>query len=204
MTAATTTLIIDTADLASLVAVAMQRDAEQFVLWHPKFNHVDAEIRHDLARRHSSIFGAERFVVTQLNASPLPSTPADTWWTQSELLVHGLGIASRLGCSRVIWPHQVGSDFADVSPVVDRATLISGLCPSPDGMETVIIDLPLLDLTDDQIIDLADDSGADLSLHWPCEHAGETPCGSCQRCRRWVDAFERVGPTWPWAAMTAV
>lgn len=195
---AESTLIIDTADLPSLTAVALQGDADAFVLWHPHVPGETAERRQQMAQRHAEVFGAARLIITDLKTAPVPGPDAPPWWVESAVLLHAMAVAERLQCPRIIWPRQIGDDFERLAPVIDRATLISGLQPGERGQEAAIIELPLLDLTEAQVVELADDAGADLSLHWPCAAGGEEPCGACSGCQRWRAAFEAAGPAWPW------
>jgi hypothetical protein len=98
-------------------------------------------------------------------------------------------IARHHGCDKIIWPVQVGPDAARVSELVDRATAVAELAEpgeggndgrpaaSPAGAaisggRSLIIDLPLVDLDDEQVVDLADDGGAPMTAFWPCETAG--------------------------------
>jgi 7-cyano-7-deazaguanine synthase in queuosine biosynthesis len=61
-------------------------------------------------------------------------------------------------------------------------------------------DLPFIDFTDEQIVELADDSGAPVRDFWPCVGGGCQPCASCDGCARWLSAFRAVGIPWPWTA----
>jgi 7-cyano-7-deazaguanine synthase in queuosine biosynthesis len=89
---------------------------------------------------------------------------------------------------------------------VERASLVSALAEVgggyPAGAEPVI-DLPLVDLTDAQLVDLAEDTGAPMHAFWPCAGAGGVPCETCAGCRRWRAAFAEAGVAWPWVAVPA-
>ena len=82
----------------------------------------------------------------------------------------------------------MGPDAARVSELVDRATAVAELAESgmgtiggaatsgggaaTSGGRAMVIDLPLVDLDDEPVVDLADDGGAPMTAFWPCETAG--------------------------------
>ena len=68
----------------------------------------------------------------------------------------------------------------------------------------LVIDLPLVDLTDERLVDLADDGGAPMRAFQPCSASGgstATPCEQCDGCRRWHAAFDAAGVAWPWTTV---
>jgi 7-cyano-7-deazaguanine synthase in queuosine biosynthesis len=123
---------------------------------------------------------------------------------QAGLLLQAAAAARRLACPRIIWPHQVGPDPEAVGPAVERASLVSALAEVGGSQGTeLVIDLPLVDLTEAQLADLAEDGGAPMHGFWPCAAGGDVPCGTCTGCRRWRQAFSEAGVAWPWVAVTA-
>jgi len=194
---ATQTLIIDLADLPSLTAIAIQPEGQTLVLWHPGCTDASAARRVELVQRHGDVFSAADVVLSEPSAFRSAGMPQ--WFVHSELLLQALAVAERMGCARIIWPHQVGPAFEQIGPVVERVATLASLPGMAEGREPVPIDLPLVDLTDEQVVELADDSGASLRAFWPCGSGEAQPCGGCDGCRRWADAFEQVGVAWPWS-----
>jgi len=95
-----------------------------------------------------------------------------------------------------------------VTCAVDQATLVTEIAaPSVLGRNrqgaAIVIDLPLVDLDDEQVLDLADDGGAPPRAFWPCESGRAEPCGSCRDCVRWRRAHDGLGLPWPWAGAGA-
>ena len=130
----------------------------------------------------------------------MPDLPPPPGLYQAHLLLQASVMAQQLDCPKIIWPHVVGPDPKRVGEAVDRANQIAGLADRGASKPSLVIELPLVDLTDQQIVDLTDDTGAPLWGFWPCETDGSEPCGSCHQCRRWVVAFEQDEVAWPWAA----
>jgi hypothetical protein len=223
-------LLIDRGDLPSLVAAIIQPDPTRLILWHLREADEAAARRTAVVEEHASFLAAADLVVSE----PWPggvgrASDAEGLW-QALMLVQAAIIARHRGCEKIIWPVQVGPDAARVSELVDRAVTVAELAEAGGGLptgvrRTIVIDLPLVDLDDEQIVDLADDGGAPLTAFWPCETAGSAagggprsttgarpgggatsagePCGACGGCDRWQRAFRECGLPWPWAAVHA-
>jgi len=80
------------------------------------------------------------------------------------LLVRACTLAAELGLARVIWPVR-RPDLDDAARAYDRALLVArlaGLDAPDETAPEIVIDAPYLDLTDEQIAELADDIAAPL------------------------------------------
>ncbi|MCL4221654.1 MAG: 7-cyano-7-deazaguanine synthase [Phycisphaerales bacterium] len=114
--------------------------------------------------------------------------------------------AAAMGVRRVVWAVQypllgVEPDLDRIAATVDRCLLISRLVsldlwdhPNPSVPE-VRIEMPLVDLSDTQIADLALDLGAPIASAWWMEGVGE-PAQAEQR--RWLPLLAELG----WAAQS--
>lgn len=145
-------------------------------------------------------------------------TPAER--SRSLRLVAAATAAARLGCRRLIWPVQaigggvgeggdvgvggVGSlDVERVANLLDVATLVGRLVSIETGCE-VSVETPFVDLTDQQLVELALDMGLDREQCWWAAggtHLGERDQNAAmvaeasQVRQRWEGAFARSG--WP-------
>ena len=204
-------MLIDRGDLPSLVAVTVDSRPQHLVLYHAVESDPAADRRRAAVEEHGEVFGVRQIVVEPLPALDTGGGGAGKaaeaagqleGLAQAGLLLQAAAAARRLACPRIIWPHQVGPDPEAVGPAVERASLVSALAEiggeQPAGAE-LVIDLPLVDLTDAQLADLAEDGGAPMHGFWPCAAGGDVPCGACAGCRRWRSAFTEAGVTWPWA-----
>ncbi len=198
--AAPSALFIDRGDLPSLVALAIEPRPHLVGLVHPRQAGAAARRREAIVAQHEAAFGTGRPLMLDPIAHS-PDDPADPVAEALVLLLAGAE-AARLGCRRIIWPRQVGLDPEAVGHAVERAHLVEDLlrvgASGPDGP---VVDLPVVDLTEAQVADLADDTGAPLSAFWPCAEGTASPCGRCDGCRRWRVAFDDAGVAWPWAAV---
>ena len=202
-------LLVDRGDLPSLVAGVIQGESARFVLWHLHEEDDAAPRRAEIVRRHAELFDAE-LIVSDAWQGGLPLDDQDAGLRQGMILLQAAIIARRTGCERIIWPIQVGPDPDRFCAVVDRATVVTDLAEigagdgaTAGGGGRTVFDLPVADLADDQVVDLADDCGAPLELFWPCRRGESDPCGVCPGCLRWREAFRGVGLPWPWTTVPA-
>jgi hypothetical protein len=197
-------LIIDRGDLPSLTALAIQDDPESVILWHPIETDEASGHRRNICEIKTRTLGVRRLLVTPSVSLGLPNMPPLAELYQAMILIQAITIARQLNCCRVIWPRQVGPDFERMGELVNRASLISEItAEGPDGIGPGI-ELPLVDLTDEHLVDLLEESGSPMDLFWPCESGDSGPCSAdraCRGCGRWQAAFEAMGTPWPWAAV---
>lgn len=186
-------LLIDRGDLPSLTAAIIQPDPARLILWHLREADEAAARRAAIVKDHADFLGAADLIISDAWQGDVGrASDVEGLW-QALLLVQAAIIARHRGCDKIIWPIQVGPDAARVSELVDRATAVAELAESGTGAigqvatsgtsgtlgtsgtsggRAMVIDLPLVDLDDEQVVDLADDAGAPLRAFWPCETAG--------------------------------
>lgn len=188
------TLIIDAGDLPSLVVTALQGRPAGLVVYHERRGDPAAGRRESAARWHAEALGAERMIVE-------PAVDAPPELAENCLLVRAAAAACNAGCNRVLSPLQVGPDPVPVGRAAERAVLVGALFQigaAAGAAERLVVELPVLDLTDAQVADLAGELGCPRLAFWPCAGAAERPCGRCEGCRRWAAAFREAGSPWPW------
>ena len=199
-------LLIDDGDLPSLVGLALERDPTQLVLWHAQGSYEAAARRLAAVHEHREAFGVQRVVVSKGTAVEEDewSSPAGRLARSVQLLC-AVSEAVRSGCSRIVWPIQLGSGPTRICLAVEQANMVIALAEIGSPATSLMIDLPLVDLGESQIVDLAVDQGVLGQAFWPCETgSADRPCGACPGCRRWAGAFETQGRPWPRAATSAI
>jgi hypothetical protein len=205
------TLLIDLGDLPSLVAVTLDPKPQDLILYHAVESDPVACRRRAAAKEHGAAFDVRQVVFDQLPSlepvGPARDDPqAAQGLHQARLLLRAAAAARWLECPRIVWPHQVGPNAGAVGEAVERANLVAALAELDGraGAATeLVIDLPLVDLADQALVDLAEDSGAPMHAFWPCSAAGDFPCRKCAGCQRWRAAFTAAGVGWPWAEVPA-
>ena len=197
-----TILLIDRGDLPSLTAISMVPDPTQLILWHPLEPDKAATSRRTVCEGHTDALGVMRLIVNDPGNSGIAEMSPPAMLFHAQMLVQAAMLACQINCSKIIWPQQIGPDFQRMGEAVDLAHMVMGLASGGHqaGFEPgeFIIDLPLIDLTDEQVVDLADVSGGLMELFWPCEESRDMPCGTCHECLRWEKAFQAVNVDWPW------
>ena len=194
-------LILSSGGLRSLVATATVFAAENRVkatLLHLQDGRPNVKIRSEFIRRQAKHFGIDQIIemkVPYLNIKRLVvahTTPHAPPLIRAQVLLSGLAVAIELGTTRLVWPAQTNSDFTKASDIAEQTILIQQLAQiehvNPPSVET-----PLLDLSDQQIIEL----GGQMDLPWKlahsCQMQGDKPCLVCASCRRRQAAFEAAG-----------
>lgn len=172
-------LILDDADLASLVCVAMATErwsgrGPAPVLaaswWRP-----DADLAmplvHKGVERHAGIYGHERLGEELVIEPRDPDGPCPEL---SDLLLAASRAATRAGCDAVLFPVRAADLRLDrtvaietVAREVDRAALVGRLAAldREDGSSCPVV-TPLVDFDDEQLIDLARDLAVPVESCW--------------------------------------
>ncbi len=198
----TSVLLIDEGDLPSLVGLALERAPERVVLWHARGSDDAAQPRLAAVQEHGKAFSVQRVVVAQgAGGVPRESSSSAAALDQSVRLLSAAAAAIRFNCPRMVWPVQIGSNSSRICQTVQRANLVVALAGIGAQKNSLMIDVPLIDLGETQIVDLAVDQGVLGLAFWPCETGTQDmPCGACAGCQRWSGGFDGRGQPWPWTA----
>jgi hypothetical protein len=197
------TLLIDRGDLPALVCLCLERSNEALVLWHALETDEAAAARLNVVNEHLEVFGASRLLLSRAAEAPGGggAPPADL--REAHLVLTACVDAVGLGCTRVVWPRMGGADARGLAPPVIQAMLFERVVEESGGGAGIVVDLPVVDLTDRQLAELAADLPAPMHLAWPCLHIADQPCGECAGCLRWKAAFHEAGLSSPWPAVRA-
>ena len=206
-------LILNSGGLRSLVATAAVFSAAQrpeAILLHLQDGRPNVKIRSEFIHRQAKHFGISQVIELMLPYLKIKrlviahTTPIAPPLVRAQVLLVGLAVAIDLEASRLVWPAQANSDFVMASDIAEQTILAQQLAQI-EHVNPPSVDTPLLDLSDQQIIEL----GGQLDLPWElahsCQMQGDKPCLVCASCRRRQAAFEAAGmvdPTYnPIAAM---
>lgn len=191
------TLVISDGDLPSLVATAIATEETVRrehstrlpapLVWAAWTEDAPAELRLAAVRRHAEALGA-----TILPAPCPPRAPGESpgsW--QSAVLLRAGSLALEHACRRVVWAvlfeGPTPNEPAPVGPIAEaasRAVLVSRLVSLESeraGLPEVIIETPFVDLSDDQLAELACDLGLSPEDCW---WWGDSVTPSANRARR--------------------
>lgn len=209
------TLILHSGGLRSLVATAVtmaQTPRPRAVLLHLLELRPAAATRLEHVQRQAQHFGIKRVIEVEMprihlaaakadalashqGATPAPPLPA---MQRSLILAAAMAQAAELEATRVVWPVQFNGDVRPAALCNELAVLANHLADteldaSGQTATRPRVDLPLVEMTDRQVIELGAQLDAPWSLAWSCQAAGDEPCMSCEPCRRRHRAFEAAG-----------
>jgi len=210
------TLLVDYGDFPSLVAATILARPDEAVILHPRGHDAGAVGREAAAMRHGEVLDVGGFLIDgmpEIDAAPVAGgSMSDAQRIEALddacVLMRAAAAADRLGCSKIVWPRQVGPHADRIGQAVQRASLVAEVVQVGAGgtsARRLVIDLPLVDLTDERLVDLADEGGAPMRAFQPCLQGGPVnahPCEQCDGCRRWQAAFDAAGVTWPWVPIS--
>ena len=187
-----TVLVIHDGSPEALVASLICPDPGSVVAWVPPHLPSAKGSRMQTVKRQVDLLGLDSLITPggsdtatgDRNAGPFLTT-----WT----LLQAVSTAASRGCARVVWPIRCGEDLDRGAEAADRALLLARLVAIDTGAgeAPVRIETPLLDLTLDQLLELARELDAPIDASWWCQRDGSTSCGGCSACTRWRTAIAR-------------
>jgi len=204
------TIVLSAGGIRSLVALAAVRaepDHGSLILLHLSDGRANGAVRAEYVHRQARQYKLGRTLV-----APLPAVSAGLGTASSDddddeadqtgargpalvrpqLLLTACAFAVQFNAQRIIWPAQANGLFAQAAALNEQLVLARHLAQH-DNTDPPPIETPLLDLTDQQVIELGGQLGVPWALAWTCTKSDATPCGACPGCRRRVRGFEAAG-----------
>lgn len=205
----TQTLVLCSGGLRSLVALALVKGEEagqRVTLLHVDDGRPSRKRAADAAARQAEAFQVDRIAelsmphVYDRHAAGNATAPGGSLAAaQVVLAAECFAVRHRIG--RVVYPASCGLDTDPLGRAIERLLLVEQLAAAdvPQGHgdaenRTVPrVETPLLELTDQQIVELGGQLGADFGMSWSCTEDSPHPCQVCSACRRRKTAFDRAG-----------
>jgi 7-cyano-7-deazaguanine synthase in queuosine biosynthesis len=195
------TVVLNGGGLRSIVATAVaitDTEAREIVVVHLRDGRPNAAVRADHVRRQARHFDISRVIeldLPHLQTTLRPAANEDksiSPLTRPQMVLAALGQAIRLRACHLIWPIQINADFDAASRLTEQVVLIEHLAQLEQEQSTSIR-MPLLELTDQQLIELGTQLEVPWSLAWTCAFGRNEPCATCPPCRQRHAAFEAAG-----------
>ncbi|MFG0256471.1 MAG: 7-cyano-7-deazaguanine synthase [Phycisphaerales bacterium JB043] len=189
------TLLIDDGGVLSLLAGYLQPEQTVAHVWLSWSHGASLAHRHNASKRHATLLGA----TWSQNDFPYPmvspASESSHGLELSRMLMSAGSVASERGCDRVIWATCHGEDVEGMSRDVDRARLIEHVwnLDMTGDEPSLLLELPLVDLTLPQLADLAIDLEVPLDACWDCLGDNDQTCGACPGCLEVEDVYARRG-----------
>jgi len=194
-------MLLSSGGLRSLVATGLtlaNQENIRLTLLHVQDERDNAIVRRDYVRRQ-----AEHFSISRVSELDLPQAyghghgrgpqgePLGTLVTP-QMLLAGLAEAYRQQAVRLIWPGSYNADARAMGRGSEQLLLCQHLTEAePTPMPE--LEAPLLEMSDQQVVELGAHLEVPWELAWSCQEQGERPCRSCGGCRRRKAAFEAAG-----------
>ncbi|MEO1128455.1 MAG: hypothetical protein AAFX05_01970 [Planctomycetota bacterium] len=169
-------LVINDGSLSALVACLMAGERSEVIAWVPPVGSAlftdcpKSPIALELVSRQSELLGYSEVLLA-------PETGPE--WTTGTMeaagwLLAACAEADRRGAERVIWPINCGSSLDDMQRAAELAEMVTRIATLDQpalGQSDFEVSLPLADLTNAEIREMAVDLDAPLDL---CRDAQET------------------------------
>ena len=194
-------MVMNSGGLRSLVATALvlsERPGVRVSLLHIVDGRDNAVARRDHVRRQITHFELPQFREIHLPHlySPEYGRTADgtliTRLTMPQMLLSALSDARLRQAQRLVWAHAVNADSQRIATATEQMQLIEHLSDGEDD-PMPHLSAPLLEMTDQQVVELGSQMNVPWSLAWACQRQGNNPCRVCGACRRRSSAFEAAG-----------
>ena len=197
----TPTVVLSTGGMRSFTALASLlsgQDHPRVVLLHLLDGRTNTKTRSAYVHRQAQHLGLEEVLEIELPRVKIKPAdpdhqPLDTpALLRAHILVNAVARTIELGGDRLVWPAQSNGQFPAAAKVTEQAVLISHMAkleyPYPPTIET-----PLLELTDQQLIELGGHLDLPWDQAWSCQMQGDRHCRVCEGCRRRIAGFESAG-----------
>jgi len=194
-------LILNAGGLRSLVATALllqQSEPPRLTVLYIGDGRDNTATRRSFASRQCEHFGLGKlheFALPQLYGMGLGrgrgGEPIGTL-AAPQLLLAALAYTRASQAEQLIWPAAFNADHHAMAQATEQTTLCQHLAET-ESLPVPTLEAPLLELTDQQVLELGSQLQVPWHLAWSCLTATDQPCGSCAGCRRRHAAFEKAG-----------
>ena len=200
------TLILSSGGLRSLVATALvhsRAEKQRLSLLHLVDGRENAALRLRHAQRQAEHYHAGRVYELDLphlyghgHGKQPDGSPMGALLTP-QTLITALAHAKLEQAGTVVWPIAFDADATAMARATEQIELCDHLAqteaPDPAGEQRPRLEAPLLEMTDQQLVELGAQLDVDWTAAWTCMLAGEAPCHACLACRRRKQAFDKAG-----------
>lgn len=205
------TILLNNGGIRSLVATAMvlsSAQAQAVTLLHVRCQQPARDARLSASRHQAAHFTRckhieiDEALVRVHSAAPAekpvaklaPPAAASSLSKLPILRLLSLAMAQAVAqeATRIIWPVSFNGDFRLSARALEQASLLRHLV-STEIENPPLIECPLVDLSNRQIVELGSQLQVNWAMSWTCEQEGPQPCEECSGCRRRIAAFSAAG-----------
>ncbi|MBL4701209.1 MAG: 7-cyano-7-deazaguanine synthase [Phycisphaeraceae bacterium] len=198
------TMIMNSGGLRSLIATGMGAcdvGSTSVAMLHFQQRHVNTRNRMEAMQQQAEHFEIEQVVRSEmatLISNPGQSVreddmPDPVTFYRVQMLIAALAQAIEFRVKRLIVPFACNADHDRIARITEQLTLVLHLVELDDAQAIPVVEMPLLELTDRELIELGEQMQVPWSKSWSCRNAGDEPCGGCPACVSRSQAFQEAG-----------
>lgn len=139
---------------------------------------------------------AEKYHASEVVELAVKTEDTASKWFDTQAMVAAMGAASLRKVETIVWPLQCDTNLDTIGTATEATILIRQLAELSD-LKPPVIDTPLIELTNKQMIELGGHLQTPWELAWSCELASDVHCGACDGCRKRRRLFATAGMTDP-------
>ena len=193
--------ILNSGGLRSLVATALTCSSGEklrITLLHVLDGRENTATRLEYVRRQAeffSIYHVHEIKMPHLFGHGFGKSPTGEpmgTLASAQILIAALGHARFNQAEKIIWPASFNCEPKAMAKATEQILLCEHLAQI-EGSPMPALNDPLLEMTDQQIIELGGQLQVPWRLAWSCTNQNKSPCRTCPACRRRKNAFEKAG-----------
>ena len=194
------TLILSNGGVRSLLATAMA--VQEYGSQHAVLVHLKDGRRSSVRRQAFVKEQADEYKIREIIRIDLPhlqrpaSAPKErdrpSALLHPQMILAALAQGVELDASRIVWPAQFNGSADHIAKVMEQVVLIRHIA-EVEHSTLPAIETPLLDFTDQQLVEIGLQLDVPWTKSWSCDLNGEKPCLVCAACRRRHSGFEAAG-----------
>lgn len=199
------TIILHSGGLRSLVATALTIENDDktrlsFLYINDGRDNTPTQVDHvHRQAEHFSVIRVNQIDLTHLYAHGHGKGPDGMpmgSFVTPQLLLTALSHAQLQQAQQVVWSASFDGDVEAMAQATEQVVLADQFGDFETGDAPRVVS-PLLELTDQQVIELGAELDVPWHLSWSCLGSADIPCRACAGCRRRKAAFKAAGLTDP-------
>ncbi len=194
-------VIMSSGGLKSLVATALTASSGEklrITLFHVLDGRENTATRLEYVRRQAeflSIYHVNEIKMPHVFGHGFGKSPTGEpvgMLASAQMILAALAHARFSQAEKVIWPAAFDGDPKSIAKATEQVLLCEHLAHIENSTIPALTS-PLIEMTDQQIIELGGQLQVPWRLAWSCTNQTKSPCRTCPACRRRKNAFEKAG-----------
>lgn len=198
------TMILNSGGLRSLIVTAMavrEIEPEHVAIIHFTQRQPNSRNRTQAMEQQAGHYHIDQIVRSEMaSLIPRPGTavrednaPDPPTFYRPQMLLAAIAQAIEFKVKRLVVPYQCNAAHDPMARITEQATLVQHIAELEFDGDLPPLDMPILDMSDRQLIELGGQMSVPWQMSWSCRQAGEQACGGCEACIRRTRGFKEAG-----------